>query len=212
MSAVNLEERIRKRKFSFAIKRVVDVVASVLGLIFLCPFFLYAAYRIKKDSPGPVFFRQERVGKNGVPFKIYKFRTMVQDAEALGKQITVGRDKRITPFGEFLRAYKLDEFPQLINVLKGEMSLVGPRPEVPRYVALYSEEERKVLLVRPGITEEASVIFRNESELLSVAEDPEKYYIEEIMPRKLKLNLEYIEEFSLLKDLSILWRTFVKVF
>ena len=208
---MNIEESLKRKKVQFLIKRVFDFFVSAAGLIFLSPAFLVIALLIKKSSPGPVFFRQVRVGKNQKPFKIYKFRTMAVRREE-GKKITVGKDQRITSIGSVLRKYKLDEFPQLINVLKGEMSLVGPRPEVPEYVKYYSKEELQVLLVAPGITEEASIVFRNESELLGQVEDPEKYYIEEIMPRKLRLNLQYLKNYSLWKDLLLIFRTFGKVF
>lgn len=208
---MNIEESLKRKKVQFLIKRVFDFFASAAGLIFLSPAFLVIALLIKKTSPGPVFFRQVRVGKDQKPFEIYKFRTMAMRREE-GKKITVGKDRRITSIGSVLRKYKLDEFPQLINVFKGEMSLVGPRPEVPEYVKYYSQEELQVLLVAPGITEEASIVFRNESELLGQVEDPEKYYIEEIMPRKLRLNLQYLKNYSLWKDLLLIFRTFGKVF
>ena len=143
------------------IKRIFDIVCSGLGLIILSPFLLFIAIRIKMDSDGPVFFKQIRVGEKGREFKILKFRTMVVDAEKLGRQITVGNDSRITKIGAFLRKYKIDELPQLINVFKGDMSLVGPRPEVPRYVNMYTEEQRKVLDVKPGITDLASIRYRD---------------------------------------------------
>ena len=163
------------------IKRIFDIVCSGLGLIILSPFLLFVAIRIKMGSDGPVFFKQIRVGEKGREFKILKFRTMVVDAEKLGRQITVGNDNRITKIGAFLRKYKIDELPQLINVFKGDMSLVGPRPEVPRYVNMYTEEQRRVLDVKPGITDLASIRYRDENELLGKAENPDEFYINTIM-------------------------------
>jgi lipopolysaccharide/colanic/teichoic acid biosynthesis glycosyltransferase len=188
-------------------KRVFDCLCAAMGLLILTPLFLIIAIGIKLDDQGPVLFRQIRVGQLGRTFEIYKFRTMVTNAEALGKQITVGNDSRITVVGAFLRKYKLDELPQLINVLKGEMSLVGPRPEVPKYVSLYTPEQRQVLSVLPGITDLASIQFRHENELLARASNSEKTYVEEIMPRKLALNQLYIRQSSLLFDLRLILET-----
>lgn len=184
-----------------------DFTCALAGLIVLFPIFIAIALWIKFDSPGPVFFRQTRVGQFGKEFQIYKFRTMVVNAEALGKQLTIGHDPRISRAGKFLRKYKLDELPQLINVLKGEMSLVGSRPEVPRYVALYTPEQRQVLLMPPGITDLASIRFRHENELLAQVENPEEFYIQEVMPQKLALNLEYIKTFNLQLDFRIIFQT-----
>lgn len=192
-------------------KRVFDFVAALLGLLILSPFFLIVALLIKLDSAGPVFFLQERVGINGSIFKLFKFRTMVTDAYK-GAAITVGkRDSRITRVGSFLRKFKLDELPQLINVVLDEMSLVGPRPEVKRFVDLYSTEQREVLSIKPGITDYASIQFRNENELLEGKPDPIDFYIREIMPVKLKLNLEYIKNRSFLGDLGIIFKTVFSV-
>jgi lipopolysaccharide/colanic/teichoic acid biosynthesis glycosyltransferase len=172
----------------------------------LSPLLLAAALWVKLDSPGPVFFRQERIGRHGVPFRIHKFRTMVHGGQ--GAQITVGHDARITRAGAFLRRAKLDELPQLIDVLRGDMSLVGPRPEVPRYVALYPAALRdKVLSVRPGITDLASLEFRNESERLARAPDPEREYVEVVMPAKLRLAAHYVDHASVLFDLQLIART-----
>lgn len=193
-------------------KRIFDFVLSLAGLIILSPFFIVISILIRKDGKGSIFFKQKRVGKNSKEFLIYKFRTMVPDAERLGTQITIGKDNRITRVGAFLRKYKLDELPQLINVLVGEMSLVGPRPEVPRYVNMYSEEQRKVLLVRPGITDLASIRYKDENDLLGSVEDPEQFYINTIMPDKLKLNLEYIEKSNIFLDLFIILKTIAKCF
>ena len=192
------------------IKRIFDIVCSGLGLIILSPFLLFIAIRIKMDSDGPVFFKQIRVGEKGREFKILKFRTMVVDAEKLGRQITVGNDSRITKIGAFLRKYKIDELPQLINVFKGDMSLVGPRPEVPRYVNMYTEEQRRVLDVKPGITDLASIRYRDENELLGKAENPDEFYINTIMPDKLALNMEYINKSNVFLDIYIILQTILK--
>jgi len=188
-------------------KRIFDLLFSLMGILVLAPIFLAIAVWIKVDSPGSVFFRQVRVGQFGKEFRIYKVRTMVTNAEALGKQITVGEDPRITDCGRFLRKYKLDELPQLFNVLKGDMSLVGSRPEVPKYVALYTPEQLKVLELPPGITDLASIRFRNESELLAQAENPEEFYVKEIMPQKLELNKQYLAQANLIFDLYIILQT-----
>ena len=192
------------------IKRIFDIVCSGLGLIILSPFLLFVAIRIKMGSDGPVFFKQIRVGEKGKEFKILKFRTMVVDAEKLGRQITVGNDNRITKIGAFLRKYKIDELPQLINVFKGDMSLVGPRPEVPRYVNMYTEEQRRVLDVKPGITDLASIRYRDENELLGKAENPDEFYINTIMPDKLALNMEYINKSNVFLDIYIILQTILK--
>lgn len=196
--------------FNRVIKRIFDIVASGLGIIVLIPILLIIALIIKKESDGPVFFKQIRVGEKGRNFEILKYRTMVVDAEKMGRQITVGNDNRITKIGGFLRKYKLDELPQLINVFKGDMSLVGPRPEVPRYVEMYNEEQRKVLDVKPGITDLASIRYRDENELLGTAEDPDDMYINTIMPDKLALNLEYINKSNVFFDIYIILKTIVK--
>lgn len=189
-------------------KRAFDLVVASLALLLLAPVFVLIAIAIKLDSPGPVFFRQERVGRHGVPFLIHKFRTMVADAATRGPQITVGRDPRITRVGAFLRETKLDELAQLIDVLQGTMSLVGPRPEVPRYVARYTPEQRaKILSVRPGITDPASLDYRRESELLARAPDPERAYVEEIMPAKLRQAERYVEQATVWTDVRVLART-----
>jgi lipopolysaccharide/colanic/teichoic acid biosynthesis glycosyltransferase len=191
-------------------KRLFDLLAAGLGLAALAPALLLLALLIKLDSPGPVFFRQERVGRGGRTFRIYKFRTMRVGAERAG-QLTVGRDARVTRVGAVLRKAKLDELPQLLNVLKGEMSLVGPRPEVPKYVALYTPAQRRVLEVRPGITDLASIQFRDENDLLAGQADPERFYIEEVMPKKLELNLAYIGRQGVLYDVWIILKTLHRV-
>ncbi|GAB6168150.1 sugar transferase [Clostridium carnis] len=197
-------------KFNQAIKRIFDFVASLIGIIILSPIFIVVSIAIKLDSKGEILFLQKRVGKDGKEFNIYKFRTMVTDAEKLGKQITVGKDNRITKTGAFLRKFKIDELPQLFNVLKGDMSLVGPRPEVPKYVALYNNEQRKVLLVRPGITDLASLRYKDENEILGKVDNPEEYYINVIMKDKLELNLEYIEKSNLFFDIALILKTIIK--
>jgi len=190
-------------------KRLFDLVLAGLGLVLLSPVFLLVAVWIKLDSPGPVFFRQERVGRGGAPFRIHKFRTMRQGLAASGgRLITIGDDPRITRAGTWLRHSKLDELPQLIDVLAGHMSLVGPRPEVPRYVALYPEALRaKVLSVRPGITDLASIEYRDESRRLARASDPEREYVEVVMPTKLRAAARYVDQMSLGTDLRVLVAT-----
>jgi len=189
------------------IKRAFDFVAALLGLIFLAPLFAVVACWIKLDSPGPVFFQQQRIGRQGASFGIFKFRTMRVDSESKG-QITVGNDARITRAGNFLRHYKIDELPQLINVVLGEMSLVGPRPEVPRYVDYYPEDVRKIVLsVLPGITDRASIEYKNESNLLADAPDSERAYIDVILPVKLEYYVRYVRERSFLIDLRIIGAT-----
>lgn len=189
------------------IKRAFDLFWTIPGLLLLSPLFLLIALWIKLDDGGPVFFRQERIGHHGKPFRMWKFRTMVRDAEKQGRQITVGRDPRITRAGHALRKYKLDELPQLLNVLAGKMSLVGPRPEVPRYVALYTPEQRAVLDFVPGITDLASIAYRNENRLLGAAADPERLYIETIMPAKLHINLEYARRATVWQDFCVTVQT-----
>lgn len=192
------------------IKRIFDFSSSLIGLILISPILLIIAIAIKIDSKGPVFFLQKRVGKDNKEFNIYKFRTMVTDAEALGKQITVGDDNRITRVGTILRKCKCDELAQLINVVKGDMSLVGPRPEVPKYVSMYTEEQMEVLNVKPGITDFASLRYKDENEILGKVDNPEEYYINVIMPDKLKLNIEYINHNNIFVDIKIILTTIVK--
>ena len=193
-------------------KRLLDLLLAGLGLLLLAPLLAAIALWIKLDSRGPVLFRQERVGRHGRTFLIHKFRTMALDAPARGPQITVGADPRITAAGRVLRRYKLDELPQLWDVLRGAMSLVGPRPEVPRYVALYPEEMRRLLLsVRPGITDLASLHYRDESAVLARAADPERAYVEEVLPAKLALSSRYVREASLAGDLRLILATLVSL-
>ena len=193
-------------------KRLFDIVSSGIGLLCLAPVFVVMAIWIKLDSRGPVFYRQTRVGRYGRDFRIFKFRSMRVGSDK-GRQITVGeRDPRITRSGYFIRRYKIDELPQLINVFLGDMSVVGPRPEVRKYVDLYSEEQRKVFQVRPGITDLASIKYRNENELLSQVDNPDTYYIDVIMPDKLAINLEYIRHQSFMGDIKIIFNTLFKIF
>ena len=192
------------------LKRIFDITLSLFGLIILLPFMLIIAILIKLDSKGPVFFKQIRVTKNGREFKIFKYRTMRVGSDKYS-QITVGKDNRITKIGAFLRKYKLDEIPQLINVFIGDMSLVGPRPEVPKYVAFYTDEQKEILKVRAGITDYASIEFSDENDLLASEEDPEKEYIEKIMPKKIELNKKYILEISILTDIKIILLTIKKI-
>ncbi len=192
-------------------KTVLDLLVSMLGLIFLAPFFIIIGILIKIDSPGDIFYKQERVGQNGKLFKLLKFRTMDIGADK-ATSITVGeRDPRITKIGFYLRKYKLDELPQLINVLVRDMSLVGPRPELKKFVDLYEGVQRQVITVRPGITDFASIKFRNENELLAGKEDPIQFYIKEIMPLKLKMNLDYINDQSFWLDVKIIFKTVFSV-
>jgi lipopolysaccharide/colanic/teichoic acid biosynthesis glycosyltransferase len=195
------------------IKRLFDVCASSLILLLLAPMFLLFAIWIKVDSPGGVFFRQIRVGRNGQEFRIHKFRTMRSDASGAALQVTVGGDARITRAGAVLRRFKLDELPQFIDVLLGNMSIVGPRPEVPRYMDAYpSDVRRKVLSVRPGITDWASVKFRGESDLLAGAADPERVYIEQILPLKQAYYVRYVDERTFAGDLKIIFATAAAIF
>ncbi len=192
-------------------KRLCDIVLSTLGLIIFCPLFLVLSLWVALDSTGGVFYRQTRVGRGGRDFKLLKFRSMRIGADKKGL-ITVGeKDARITKSGYYIRKYKFDELPQLINVLKGDMSFVGPRPEVRKYVELYTDEQLRVLNVRPGITDPASIQYSNENELLEKAENPEQYYIDTVMPDKLRINLEYLENRTLWSDFKVIIKTISKV-
>ena len=202
---------LARRRPQLAAKRAMDIVLSAAALCVLWPVLLLIALAIVVDDPGPVFYRQVRVGRGGKPFRIFKFRTMVVDADKKGLSITVGRDSRITRVGALLRKTKLDELAQLLNVLCGQMSFVGPRPEVPRYVELYTPYQRQVLLVRPGITDYASIAYRNENDLLAGADDPERMYIETIMPDKIELNMKYLREISPLADVRLILKTIIAV-
>lgn len=192
-------------------KRLFDIVVSFIILCCFFPFGILLSIAIAIESRGGVFYRQERIGKNGVPFRLWKFRTMRKDADKLGK-LTVGmRDPRITRVGLFIRKVKLDEFPQFLNVLSGEMSIVGPRPEVKEYVDLYTEDQREVLKVKPGITDYASLEYFKENELLGQSENPRETYINEVMPAKIELNKKYIASPGIGTDLKIMWKTFLKI-
>ncbi len=194
------------------LKRLFDIFVSLTGLLLLLPLFFVIGLLVRFDSPGSVFYRQQRVGKNRRLFRIFKFRTMQLNSDSKGLLTVGGRDPRITRSGYFLRKYKLDELPQLLNVLIGDMSFVGPRPEVKKYVDLYTSKELQVLNVRPGITDFASLEYFSENQLLATSDDPETTYIQEIMPAKLKLSARYIEEASLLTDVKIMGRTILKIF
>lgn len=193
------------------LKRDLDVVVSLVGLALFLPLMLVLALWVLCDSRGPILYRQVRVGRNGRDFRLLKFRSMRVDADRLGLITVGGRDPRVTRAGYYLRKYKLDELPQLLNVLRGDMSLVGPRPEVRKYVDLYTPEQLRVLTVRPGITDLASLRYRHENDLLAQAEDPDAYYIETVMPAKLALNLEYIDHQSFWGDLRLIGQTVVAV-
>ena len=198
------------KKFNEIVKRILDFVLSLLGIIALSPFLIIISTAIKLDSKGKILFLQNRVGRYGEEFKIYKFRTMINNAENIGTKITIGNDNRITRIGVFLRKYKIDELPQLLNVLKGDMSLVGPRPEVPMYVRFYNDEQKKVLSVRPGITDIASLRYRNENDILGNVKNPEEYYINVIMKEKLELNLEYIKKSNIFLDIYLIIFTIIR--
>jgi len=193
------------------IKRLFDLFFSLIGVIVLSPLLLIIAILIKISSPGPVFYRGLRAGKNFKPFKIFKFRTMKAEAEKLGGPSTAGDDPRLTRIGKFLRKWKIDELPQLLNVIKGEISLVGPRPEVLEYAKLYQGEEKIVYTIKPGITDFASLWDVHEEEILKGSPDPEKTYLEKIRPEKVKLQMKYVKETSLYTDIKIIWRTLLKL-
>lgn len=192
-------------------KRLVDLLGSLLGLIVFLPIFLIIVIRIKFDSQNPIFFRQTRVGKNGKLFKIYKFRTMVENGEKMGLQVSKSDDPRITKVGKFLRKYNLDEIPQFINVLRGDMSIVGPRPEVPKYVKLYKQDYREILKVKPGMTDYGTLQFMKENELLKDIENYEEKYIKDILPIKIQYYKKYIKEMSVVNDLKIILQTISKI-
>ena len=193
------------------LKRLFDIKVSFIGILVLSPILLLIALLIKLDSPGQIFYRGVRIGKDGKAFRIYKFRTMVVNAEKLGGPSTAGDDARVTKIGKLIRKYKLDELPQLLNVLEGDMSFVGPRPEVPLYVNMYTEEEKAILTVQPGITDWASLWNPDEGSILAGSADPEKAYMEKIRPTKLKLQLRYVKERSFLTDMKIIFLTILKI-
>ena len=211
MQNMDIAAVLEKRKLQLMLKRAMDIAISGCALLVIWPVLLLITLAIKIDDPGPVFYRQVRVGKDGKEFRIYKFRTMIVDADKKGLAITVGRDNRITRMGRLLRKTKLDELAQLINVFTGEMSFVGPRPEVPKYVNMYTPYQRQVLLVRPGITDYASIAYRNENDMLAGAEDPERMYIDVIMPDKIELNMKYLREISPLADIRLIFSTIIAV-
>lgn len=203
---------LKQRRFSLAGKRVFDVVVSFVILAVLSPFFLLLAAAIKLDSKGPVFYRQTRVGRYNRDFKIFKFRTMVQDADKVGPPLTVGDDPRVTRVGHLIRKLRLDEFSQLLNVLGGSMSLVGPRPEVRKYVDAYTPEYMATLLIRPGITATSSIAFKDEDKILNAGGNPEQVYVEKILPPKMELNLRYLDHISVWNDIKIMFQTVAAVF
>ena len=209
---VDLVKEVKISKITLITKRLFDLISSSIGIILLLPFLIVISIIIKITSKGPVIYKQVRVGRNGKNFRIYKFRTMIVGADKSNQLITVGNDSRVTKFGKILRKFKLDEFPQLFNVLLGTMSIVGPRPEVPKYVDMYSENQKKVLLLKPGITDYASIEYRDESNILSKSSTPEVTYINEIMPRKIQLNMIYANKVSLFEDIKIIFMTIIKIF
>ncbi len=216
--AVDAEERpleiagiLASRRGRLAVKRVMDVLLSLGALLLLSPVFALVAVLIVLDDPGPVFYRQERVGKDGKMFRIFKFRSMVVGADRTGPPLTIGHDRRVTRVGAILRRTKVDELPQILNVLLGQMSFVGPRPEVEEFVRLYTPYQRQVLLVRPGITDYASIAYRNENDMLSGAQDPRRMYVEQIMPDKIELNMKYLREISPVTDLRLIAATIAAV-
>lgn len=192
------------------LKRIFDLLLSCLSLLMTLPFYPLIALAIKFDSKGPIFYTQPRVGRNYSTFNIIKFRTMVTD-QSFRSYITIKNDSRITSSGKFLRRYKIDEWPTILNVIKSEMSFVGPRPEAPKYVALYTKEQKKVLAVKPGITDPATITYNNEAELMSSTDDSEKIYIKQIMPRKLSLNSKYVENQTLITDAKIIFKTILLI-
>ncbi len=200
-------EALKKKQSSLICKRIFDIVASAFLLVTLSPVFLLIALAIKIDSPGPVFYRQERVTQYGKHFRIFKFRSMVTNADQIGSQVTVSGDSRITNVGHIIRDFRLDELCQLIDIFRGTMTFVGTRPEVPKYVAAYTPEMMATLLVPAGVTSEASIAYKDEAQLLDAAEDVDKVYIEQVLPEKMKYNLDALMNFSFLGDLSIMVRT-----
>ena len=210
-AAADIDAILRQKSFTLAAKRIYDIVFSALGLLVLLPLFAVIAILIKKDSPGPVFYQQTRIGKDGREFEIYKFRKMHDYVGDSGSNLTLANDQRMTRIGAWLRKTKIDELPQALNVLLGEMAVVGPRPETANYVELYTPEQRRVMKVKPGITDYASIYFINEGDLLEQAADPETYYINTIMPQKISLNTRYIREMSFATDMKIIWLTFKNI-
>lgn len=200
-------EIVKKRKAALIFKRIFDIVMSVFLIILFSPLLLATFIVIKLDSPGKALFLQDRVTQNGKIFKVFKFRTMVENAESLGSQVTTGEDPRITKCGRWLRKFRIDEIPQLFNILKGELSFVGVRPEVPKYVKKYTPEMFATLLLPAGVTSMTSIMYKDESKLLEGAENPDKTYVEEILPEKMKYNLEYIKNFNFWYDIKVMVKT-----
>lgn len=204
-------ERLKKKKVSLALKRAFDVIASSIMIIILSPLLIIISILIVTDSKGGVFYRQERVTQYGKKFRIFKFRTMVANADKIGTQVTVSNDNRITKIGSVIRKYRIDEIPQLFNILAGDMSLVGTRPESVHYVKHYTPEMMATLLLPAGVTSEASILYKDEAELLDEADDVDKVYIEKILPEKMKYNLESIKKFSFIREIGTMIRTVVAV-
>ena len=204
-------EVLKKKKLSLILKRIFDIVVSFVMLIILSPVFVFLGIAIKIDSKGPIFFRQERITQYGKTFKIFKFRTMVNNAEKLGTQVTVGNDARITKVGKFIRDCRLDEIAQLLNILTGDMTFVGTRPEVRKYVNHYTKEMMATLLLPAGVTSLASIYYKDEAKLLDKSNNPDKTYIEEVLPGKMKYNLQSIKEFNFFEDIKTMLRTVVAV-
>lgn len=202
---------LNSKRGSLLLKRIFDIVVAFLMLVVLFPVFLILGIAIKIDSPGPIFFRQERITQYGRTFKIFKFRTMVNNAEKLGTQVTVGNDSRITRVGLFIRNCRLDEISQLLNILLGDMTFVGTRPEVKKYVDHYTNEMKVTLLLPAGVTSLASIYYKDEAELLENSDNPDKTYVEEILPKKMDYNLKSIEEFNFLEDIKIMFKTVLAV-
>ncbi len=200
-------EIVKKRKAALIFKRIFDIVMSVFLIVLFSPLLLATFIVIKLDSPGKALFLQDRVTQNGKIFKVFKFRTMVENAESLGSQVTTGEDPRITKCGRWLRKFRIDEIPQLFNILKGELSFVGVRPEVPKYVEKYTPEMFATLLLPAGVTSMTSIMYKDESKLLEGAENPDKTYVEEILPEKMKYNLEYIKNFNFWYDIKVMVKT-----
>lgn len=204
-------EVLKKKRLSLILKRIFDIVVSLVMLIILLPVFILLGIAIKVDSSGPIFFRQERITQYGRKFKIFKFRTMVNNAEKLGAQVTVGNDSRITKVGSFIRGCRLDEISQLLNILTGDMTFVGTRPEVKKYVDHYTNEMMATLLLPAGVTSFASIYYKDEAELLEKSNNPDKTYIREILPEKMKYNLQSIKKFNFLEDIKIMFMTVLAV-
>lgn len=207
ITKTEIEKILKRKRFSMFLIRCFDILVSFFGIVFLLPLFAITALVIRAKDGSPILFKQERVGKNGKIFKILKYRTMSVKQKENSSQITVGEDQRITKTGRTLRKLKIDELPQLFNVLKGEMSFVGPRPEVKKYVDLYDDLQKEILKIKPGITELASLKYYNESEILGASDDPEREYIEKIMPDKIMLNLQYIKKMGFFYNIGIILRT-----